>query len=315
MVDELHQPNNDTLKPESGVSHATFELTGANAHLQTLRTFQSDLADTIKTGQGSIVKIAMAEHDKKEREQANINPISKKNLTFIISGIVLIICAVGGIGYIVYLKLPKVVQVTREQPKLATIISTDTQKGLDVTNLIKDNVRDSIGKEYVHAAPGLNTIEQAFLFIQDGQSQHILTTDEFFAAIESGIPAPLLRSLDPTYTIGIHAFDGNGLFLAFKTNAYTIAFAGMLIWERDLFDDMYRIFNIPITGDNASLFSTQFKDRVIKNQDTRTLVDSSGNIVLFYTFIGENKDILIITNKESTLQEILNRLTANNLRR
>ncbi len=309
-------PNkNDKPGAVPDFSRATLELTGKNAHLETLRTFQSDLASTIKSGEGSLVKIAMAEHEKKERQKENVDPASKKNITLVLASIALIVLAVVIVGYVIYLKLPQIVPVTRDQSTLPTIITTDSMQGLNITNLSRDNVRDMIGKEYATGTPTLNTIEQVFLFTQQDKNQNILTTSDFFKSIESSIPDQLVRSLDPVFTIGIHAYNGNGLFLAFHTNSYTTAFAGMLSWEKDLFDEMYRIFKIPVAGENSKLFSAQFKDRVIKNQDSRAIVDENGKPVLFYTFLGEDKSIIIIADKETTITEILNRLTAHTIRK
>jgi hypothetical protein len=44
------------------------------------------------------------------------------------------------------------------------------------------------------------------------------------------------------------------------------------------------------------------------------LLNAKGEPVLFYTFIGEDKQTLVIADKVQTLEEILNRLTANTLR-
>ena len=310
-------PNDIPNAPEDSsgdFSRAPLGLTGQNAHPQTLRTFQSDLADTIKSGEGSIVKIAMAENRKKERERENIDPAALKNRLFMYGGITLAIVAIAALGYIGYLKLPKTVSVSRTQSNTPTLITTDSIKGLNVTNLSRDNVRDMIGQEYTNASQTINTIEQVVPFTQTDQTQpqHLLTTEEFFKTLQSSIPTELLRSLDPTFTIGIYAYNGSGLFLAFKTNSYNTAFAGMLSWENDIFDEFYRIFAIPSAG--SSLFAGHFKDMVIKNQDTRALVDDKGRPVLFYTFLGEDKSIIIITNNQDTLQEVVNRLTANTLR-
>jgi hypothetical protein len=89
----------------------------------------------------------------------------------------------------------------------------------------------------------------------------------------------------------------------------------MLAWEADMFDELYRLFAIKIEGDRNALFSQRFKDKVIKNQDTRAIVDSTGAPILFYTFLGERKDLMVITNTEATLGEIVNRLTASTIRR
>jgi hypothetical protein len=47
-----------------------------------------------------------------------------------------------------------------------------------------------------------------------------------------------------------------------------------------------------------------------EKQDTRAIIDKTGKAIFFYAFLGEKKDLLIITTKESTLKEVLNRLTA-----
>lgn len=310
--------NQDSSEPLSQqpqpFSRAPLELSGKNADPHTIRTFQSDLADTIKSGQGSLVKIAMAEHNKLELEKKNVDPASRKNIIFVLVGIALILLAIGMIGYGIYQKVPKTVPLTQNPTGLPTVITIESTQGLNVTGLTRDNIGTLLGRTYTNATPTLNTILRVLPFTQDvGSAQHILTSSEFFNLLESQIPTGLVRSFDPVFTIGVHAYNGNGLFLAFKTDSYTTAFAGMLDWEHSMFDELYRVFAIQTGSTNTELFTSAWKDRVIKNQDARVLLDSKGNIVLFYTFLGQNKDIVIIADKESTLTEVVNRLTANTL--
>jgi hypothetical protein len=295
-------------------SRASLELSGDNAHPQSLRTFQSDLADTIKSGEGSVVSIAMAENRKRERAQENINPASRTNILYVIGGITLVVIALGLIGYGIYQKIPKVVPLSETSSTLPSVIKADSTQTLNITGLSRDNISDQIGRMYSGATPTLNTVQRILPFTQQPNSpQHVVTTQELFTSIESSIPPQLLRSLDPTYTLGVFAYNGNGLFLAFKTDSYTTAFAGMLDWEKNMFDEFYKVFAIPTAGE-PGLFTSAFKDRVIKNQDARALLDSKGNVVLYYTFIGEDKSTIIIADKEQTLTEVLNRLTANDLK-
>ena len=313
MPKNISDNNQPGAVPE--FSRAPLGLSGKNANPQTLHTFQSDLADSIKSGQGSMVKIAMAEHEKHQREKESIDPASKRNTIYIAGGILLVVIAVVLVGYGLYQNIPKTVPISQQTSTLSTIISVDTTDGINVTGLTRNNLAEQIGNEYAKLTPTLGTVTRIVPFTQALNSpQHLLTTEELFTTLQSSIPGEVVRSLDPTFTIGVHAFNGNGLFLAFKTNSYTVTLAGMLTWERSMFDELYKIFNIPITGDNKNLFGGAFKDQVIKNQDSRALVDSKGNVVLFYTFLGEDKSTLIITNNQDTLVEILNRLTANTLR-
>lgn len=258
----------------------------------------------------------MAENERRQKEIENVDPASKKNVIYISVGIALVVIALGVVFYAMYLRMPKVVPVVTENPSsIPSVVRVDSTTGLNVTGLTRDNLREQIGKQYTNASQKINTVQRILPFTQGTTNeQHVLTTEEFFNAIESVAPGPLVRSFDPTFTMGVYAYNGSGLFLAFKTNAYTTALAGMLEWEQSMFDELYSVFAIPTSGDNAKLFSAQFKDVTIKNQDARALLDATGKPVLFYTFVGEDKSTLIIADKDQTLLEILNRLTANTLR-
>ena len=50
----------------------------------------------------------------------------------------------------------------------------------------------------------------------------------------------------------------------------------------------------------------EFKDKVIRNVDTRVLVDARGKILLLYAF--PDQKTLIITTNENTLTEIISRI-------
>lgn len=281
---------------------------------KTLRTYQSDLADAIKNQQGSVIKIAMAEQEKKQKEDINQNPTSKKNLTFIFAGGVLILIAVGVIMYFVATSKPKTVPITQSQSLLSTLVKTDSSKTIAISGLTREEMSEKIASEYKNATPALNTIEQIRFVEEDNNAALPITAERFWGALDTHIPSELLRSFDPIFTVGIHTWNKNGLFIMMKTNSYSTAFASMLKWETTLLDDLYRMFGIDTTGENSTLFSLKWKDMVLKNQDTRVLMDNTGNILLFYTFLGENKDTLLISDKEQTLVEVVNRMTANTIR-
>ncbi len=280
----------------------------------TLRTYQSDLSKAIKDQQGSVIKIAMAEQEKKQREEVNENPTSKKNLTFIFTGGALILVAIGVIMYFVATSKPKTVPIIQNQSLVPTLLKIDSIKVVPIGGQTREETSAKIADEYAKATPALNTVEQIELVEETGDPIISITAERFWQALGTHIPSELLRSFDPTFTVGIYAWNKNGLFILMKTNSYPTAFASMLKWETTLFDDLYRVFGIDITGEDNSLFSAKWKDMVLKNQDARVLTDTTGNIVLFYTFLGENKDILLIGDKEQTLVEVVNRMTANTIR-
>ncbi len=311
-------PNIPHAEPEkSGVSRAQFELTGKNADLKTLRTFQSDLADTIKSGGASVVKIAMAENARKEKLKAERDPRSSKNLFLILGGVIFAVIGLGIIGYAFLRTLPQTVPLTpSEGSSVPGYVRSESDLPVNLTGFTRDQIKETIAKAYREANPKLGSFAHLILFTTDQTgAQHMLTTSDFFNSIESVAPPALIRSLNDSFTAVVHGWNQDGLALLFQTNSYENTFTGMLSYEKDMFDELYEIFGIDTSGDQSYLYNQNFKDKVIKNQDTRAIVDKKGNPVLFYTFLGEHKDLLVIANTDTILEEIVNRLTASTLRR
>ena len=119
---------------------------------------------------------------------------------------------------------------------------------------------------------------------------------------------------------GVHSFDGNHPFLVLKTGFYENAFAGMLEWERYMKDDLAPLFGpaktkIPsgqIVADTVQEPELVFVDSVIKNKDTRILRGKNGKTELLYSFVDKNT--IIITTNEHTLEEVFVRHTTSKTR-
>lgn len=310
-------PKNEDGKDPGSVSRAQFELTGKNADPKTIRTFQSDLADTIKSGQASVVKIAMAENARKEALRAERDPRSTRNLFLILGGIFLVLLSILFIFFVLIRNQPKTLPLTQsEGSAVPGYVRSEFDIPVNLTGFSRSTIKETIARAYAEAKPKLGSFAHLIFFTLDAQgAQKLTTTPELFANIESAAPAALIRALNPSFTAIVYGWNTDGLALIFKTDSYETAFTNMIAWEPDLFDELYPIFMIDVSGDRTALFSERFKDKVIKNQDTRAILDKNGKPVLFYTFLGERKDLLVITNTEDTLQEIVNRLTASTIRR
>jgi hypothetical protein len=310
-------PKDEEGDAHAAISRAQFELTGKNADPKTIRTFQSDLADTIKSGQASVVKIAMAENARKEKLKAERDPRSFRNIILIFGGLLLLLIGLGIVGYAFIRSQPKTLPLSGTKGSTVPgYVRSEGDLPINLTGFSRSEVKDRIGKVYTEATPKLGSFTHLIFFTADQTgTKQLVTTSELFAMLESTAPEALIRSLDPSFTAIVYGWNPDGLALIFKTDSYENTFTNMLAWEADMFDELYRLFAIKIEGDRNALFSQRFKDKVIKNQDTRAIVDSTGAPILFYTFLGERKDLMVITNTEATLGEIVNRLTASTIRR
>lgn len=279
--------------------------------LQKIRTYQSDIAEALNQQKGTVVQIAVAEQTKRQEERKILPPtkVSLRNIFFIAVGILLILGALTGIGYAVYKKSMEKKIVTVQELVVPSPIHVENKQAIVSDGMLGADIKGAIKSIVAGTNIAPNTITQIYLTKGDGTTKQLVKTGDFMNAIGSTIPRLLVQSLDDTMTLGVFNKDSaNNFFMVFHTDSYNTAFAGMLTWEPTMFDDLYQMFNLDVNGIDSSLFRATFKDKIIKNQDTRALLDASGTPVLFYTFLGQNKDTLIVTKTDGVLTEVLNRL-------
>jgi hypothetical protein len=287
-----------------------------NSQPVVLRTFSSDLADAIKSGEASMVKIAMAEQKKKEAEYENFSPQSKKNKFFIMGSSVLVALGIIGIGFYFLYGRSQPEQVVNTTPQFQSLIYANQNKGYDLTDLERNQVQNIIQNEIKNASVGNNEILNMYFITKDNVNATKLNSQQFFTAIGASIPGRAARTLANDFMLGIHkgtVSDKNTPFILLNTTDYDSMYAGMLEWEPKMMDDFFIMFNISVAGDKNYLLTKSFQDGTFRNIDIRTLLDKDGNTVIMYGFI--NPRTVIITASQETFAEVMNRYNASRLER
>ena len=159
---------------------------------------------------------------------------------------------------------------------------------------------------------------------------------ELLALLGPEIPTELLRTLEPSYLLGVHSFDHNQPFLILKIDSYDVAYRGMLGWERTMAADLSPLFErqvsptivkdlppvLPTASTSvqtatttatstpqapaAAIIATEFVDRVVENHDARVLLNNDKKILLLWTFL--DRRTIAITTNEATLREVISRV-------
>ena len=286
--------------------------------LKVLRTYSSDMAEAIRTNEGSVIKIALAERDKREQEdvyrKAEGTNFSKTIL--IIGGIILIIGAVWGSSFLIQKKKElDTPQPTLINNNIETFISYDSKLLLDTTTANNQNDLVSLLTKAQKGAQGL--IQAIFFTKKTDTAIEVLNTNDFFSLIKTSAPGPLVRSLSDKYLFGKYsninaedASDKYATYLILQTTNYNQAYASMLDWEKTLLKDLYLIFNINIPKEDTIIFDRQWKDIIINNKDARVLYGSDGKAILYYVFI--NKNSFVITNSMEAVKELITRILIKN---
>ena len=286
---------------------------------QVLRTYTSDMAEVIRNNEISVIKIALAEKERKEREQDAMSPYktmgvkNNSKIFFIVGGIILIVAAVLVSYFLIQKKNTSVLPVVTTS-NVETFLSYDSSSNLDVTNVTNVNELEEMIKKEKQSNPKL--INALFFSKKITDIPEMVISSEFLSLIGSTAPLALIRSLSDKYLFGeysnekIMSKNNPAMFLVLETKDYNQAYASMLTWEKTLLKDFYVLFNIDTSNSSGSLFEKPWKDTIINNKDARVLYGDKGEEILYYIFVNNND--FIITNNINALKEVMERMLIKN---
>lgn len=273
--------------------------------IKPLRTLRGDIEEVVKEGKTSAVKIAVAETQRATGAEETISnftaPRRKLPVKNILIGAAATILIVGGGAglYFIYLKTsaPQPINITA---KRQTIINTETEKALDISNLDRPKIIAVLNAEKIALPKNLSTVTSVSFVQKTGATTtKMVATGNFLEQLQVQAGTPFIRALEPNFVFGFHNIGQPEPFLILKTNAYDFAYDGMLRWENYLATDLGPIF-LSTTTNNY------FEDKIIYNKDTRVLRGTDGAIRLLYSF--NDKNTIIITTNETTFKNLVDRL-------
>ncbi|PCI27846.1 hypothetical protein COB55_04990 [Candidatus Wolfebacteria bacterium] len=295
-----------------------------------LRTYDDDLAHSIRTGNKSIISVAIDSQKNPtkaalaNRELTPKKPINWKMLS-ISAALILVGITTVYFGFTLSNKSPTPAAILTT----GAIINPDRNKEV----LARAVTRKDFTNLVLQTKVPNGSILHFYITEQDSASANLsrdlVTSSEFLSFFDTQIDDAFLRALNPNFMFGVHRLKKNEPFLILKTKSYDHAFAGMLSWEQNLRDDLTPLFGSVsdtfiekteeiVDANGATTTSVyidtvkpdvrQYEDVVIRNRDTRVIRDQNGEIVFLYSF--PNKETLIITTNNATFVEILARMSS-----
>jgi hypothetical protein len=276
------------------------------SHLAPIRTYNTDLADAVREHGGSVVRVAIAEDEKRRREYEETAIGSKRNLFFIIGGTILVLGAIGGVWWAYQNKGAASVVVPVVEAVPHSLVLSDAAQTIDIGPMQVGDIYAAVNG--IVAVPG----------IQPGQVKNIILTktadgslarpsaSNLLSGLGTHAPDTLLRSLSPDYMLGVYQYDKASLFLIVHGTAHDFLLSGMLAWEPYLFTDLAPLFKIDTSGfTKASLGKVVFYDAIIANHDARAALDADKNPLLYYSFLDPNT--ILIAADPKVLTEVVTR--------
>lgn len=268
-----------------------------------MKTYSSDIAEALKNKQGSVLSIAFAEEKKRQQIHDVTSAGSKKNITYIIFGVLFLgisVVMIGSFFFSIFDKTPSIMPA----PKVPSLISYDVDKAEDITTSSTSSIQELIRKNVAESFEG--KVKRILFYQSAGALQSPVTLREFESKIDFTMPNRLINSLKDEFFVGaINANSTNYPVMIFSINSFDTTFPGMNEWEKDIVEDLIYPFDIKADDDNE-LLNRSMQDKTVKNHPARILVDKTGKIVLIYGFVGS--EYVVISTNEDAYGESVSRL-------
>ncbi len=290
------------------------------AKLPSLRTYQGDMAKFIKEKNESVISIAVKEKEKKEKiltkekkekliHQPTDSPKKKTknlqiNFTMVILSLLLILGGVVASFYVFKaLKTKPLAKVVLKQKIIPY------NNSITLANVTKINFGSELAR--LHPKNGITILKisgtDGLLFQKSGN---------FFNFLGISLPSDLERTLKDKYMVGIISQDKKATpFIILTVDDFGRAFSAMLNWEGKIKEDLsflnqrtsiYGTGNITVNNATTTVSATTtniatlnkpdifyWKDIIVKNKDTRALINSKNQAQIAYTFLDKNTILII----------------------
>lgn len=279
--------------------------------LKQIRTFQGDVAEALEKQQESLVSIQRREQVRRGSTHSGADTslasaVTRKEFFFLFLGSILLVI-MGSVGaWYGYNEFIRKTSAPIIAAPVNRFLSVNEEVELDLTDASRERLINTLSETATNLPSG--EIRHLVLRKMVGESKELISTSEFMKMLATRAPGSLVRAFDPLFMFGIL---GKSDFLIFKLTSFENAFAGMLLWEKSLIQDLGPLFTTrELLRDLPQ--ESAFTDLTDRNKDIRVLVVGI-EPVLLYSFFDNN--MLIITDNLETLRTIMYRLTREKLSR
>lgn len=278
-----------------------------------IRTYARDIANLVSKGV-TLTDVALSEQKRDSTRKAQA-PTTKKrgSNSRIIVPIAIILILIGiavvvGSFFVGEKTDPQIVALN-----VSPLVFANSQEEVSIAGLDRIKIMRKINQKRASVENSLGSITNLYLTNEEAGVKRLVTTEEFLEKIEIKATQAFKRALGDNFMFGVHSFDGNPAYFLFEVDSFDNVFSEALNWERFMLDDLWvMLYNrkpqeSTLAQDGESIFNEGFKDVVVKNRDARVLIDENNETILIYSF--PDRKHLIIATSESTLIEVVSRLT------
>ena len=279
-----------------------------------VETYAQDMSKTIERGEGGMIRKIIEEQEEREEVKKNISPESKRNKSFMLIGLALILIAFFSLVFLITLQ--NKISTVSVAPQLTPIIFTDQTRSEEIGGLNKDQIEQTILNEASATDVKNGGVERLYLT----ENKNIIGFRRFLSLLKANLSADQIASVNDNFLLGIDnekttttPGTGGELFILLKTTSFADVFPVLKSWENKMFFDLHGLFGVDINADTNYLLTKDFDDGVVNNKNARILHDKDGKVIMEYIFADDAS--VIITNSDQAVQEVMLRLASGQIKK
>jgi hypothetical protein len=344
---ELEISNNEQAEAQrQAAQEKTVEELHKERSIKSLRTFKGDAAEAIEKEKTSLVRIKLAEEQKRTAQgetkltQTHGASYGVKAVSFILSLLLILV----GVSVFVVSRFFSGNSSAVPTIVYSTLMPYDKSDNVNVTNVDRSKVIETFETKRAEAPQNQSSVKYLHFVKAGAVGPSDLTTPQFLSLLRTKAPQNLLRALDDRFMSGTISLSGKSEpFIIIRIASFDNAYSGMLSWEETLGEDLGPLFtsdairkpsaeiaiaaNVAIISTSTASTTTQtipatiphpealvkspFTDLVVSNIDTRAVRNDRGQVIMLYSFIDKNT--LVMTTNENAFRGVVAKFIASKL--
>lgn len=216
--------------------------------IPTLRTYKSDVHQTVNKDKISTAKIFIAEQNRRRKQDEVAQTSIKRptNIVVLLLSIILIVASLGGIAYFGYTR----VLVKTFEPiavPVSFLFIFDQEKLIEISEDTFD-IPFEVQKQVASLSTANNETYTDIVFYKidpTTEENSRITSTEFLELFEINLPTNIRRSISNSFVYGMYKTDGKiEPFLVLGINDYEVMYSSMFVWESTLALDIKDLFPV-----------------------------------------------------------------------
>jgi len=273
---------------------------------KSVQTYASDMAGVIDGDKTGLLKKIIHEEEYRDQEKINLSPESTQNKIMLIASWMFLIVSLGILLFFLFQKNISTVDVS---PQFAPMIFTDNTDFLEIFELKKEQVLQTIANTILESKANSKGVEAIYLT----ENKSIVGLERFAKILEANFVFPKDKKISDNFLMGVVNQNSKDFFILMKITALEDVFLSMRDWELKMLTDLGPIFGINLSANTKDLFTKSFEDGYIQNKNARILFDANNNIVLMYVYTSD--DSVLITKTEAVTKEVMLRLASSKIKK